>query len=148
MTLLIAAAEAPGRVPSGPTDHPLPGFHKPYLVASNARGEVAVSERGLDGGCCVKVLGAGWQVLRVLGTPGGSPPRLTNPWGVALDEAGQVLVADWGRQIHSVVCYPPRGAGWPVATEGLNSPRGVALLGERHLVVADSMHHCLKSFRY
>ncbi|XP_062983835.1 uncharacterized protein LOC134399681 [Elgaria multicarinata webbii] len=125
----------------------VPGFHKPYLVATNTLGEVAVSERGLDGGCCVKVLGPTWQLLRVLG--GASrPPLLTNPWGVSLDEAGRVLVADWGRHSHAVLCYPRRGLGWAVVTQGLSSPRGVTLLGERHLVVADSMHHCLKTFRY
>ncbi|CAI5773794.1 Hypothetical predicted protein [Podarcis lilfordi] len=123
------------------------GFTKPYLVATNSRGEVAVSERGLDGGCCVKVLAPTWQLLRVLGGQG-RPPLLTNPWGVSLDEAGRVVVADWGRLSHAVFCYPPRGRGWAVATEGLSSPRGVALLGERHLVVADSMHHCLKTFQY
>lgn len=133
-----------GQLVRGPT---LRGFHKPYLVATNSRGEVAVSERGLDGGCCVKVLGADWRLLRVLGGRG-SPPTLTNPWGVSLDEEGRVLVADWGRHAHTVLCYPPRGPGWAVVTEGLSSPRGVALLGKRHLVVADSMHHCLKTFRY
>uniref|UniRef100_A0A670IC02 NHL repeat containing 4 n=1 Tax=Podarcis muralis TaxID=64176 RepID=A0A670IC02_PODMU len=96
-----------------------------------------VSERGLDGGCCVKVLAPTWQLLRVLGGQG-RPPLLTNPWGVSLDEAGRVVVADWGRLSHAVFCYPPRGRGWAVATEGLSSPRGVALLGERHLVVADN----------
>uniref|UniRef100_A0ACB8FFQ2 Uncharacterized protein n=1 Tax=Sphaerodactylus townsendi TaxID=933632 RepID=A0ACB8FFQ2_9SAUR len=127
--------------------HTVPGFQKPYLVATNRLGEVAVSERGLAGGCCVKVLSASWQLLRVLGGPG-RPPLLTNPWGVSLDEAGRVLVADWGRHTHKVLCYPPRGQGWAVASEGLSSPRGVALLGQRHLVVADSMHHCLKTFQY
>lgn len=123
------------------------GFHKPYLVATNSHGEVGVSERGLDGGCCVKVLSSTWQVLRVLGDRS-RPPLLTNPWGVSLDEAGRVLVADWGRLSHRVFCYPRKGQGWAVVTQGLSSPRGVALLGERHLVVADSMHHCLKAFRY
>ncbi|KAJ6652331.1 hypothetical protein lerEdw1_012741 [Lerista edwardsae] len=96
------------------------GFHKPYLVAAGAGGEVAVSERGLDGGCCVKVLGPAWQVLRVLGARS-SPPVLTNPWGVALDEAGRVLVSEWGRHSHHVLCYPPQwawlGCGHPRAEQ-------------------------------
>uniref|UniRef100_A0A803TNE0 NHL repeat containing 4 n=1 Tax=Anolis carolinensis TaxID=28377 RepID=A0A803TNE0_ANOCA len=115
--------------------------------SAGPQGLVAVSERGLEGGCCVKVLGPTWRVLRVLGVPG-SPPLLTDPWGVSLDDAGRVLVADWGRRDHRVLCFPRKGQGWAVVNKGLSSPCGVALLGEHHLVVADSMHHCLKVFQY
>ncbi|MFT7799946.1 tripartite motif-containing protein 3 [Arapaima gigas] len=129
------------------------GFHRPYLVAASlSTGLVAVSERGAwraQGGQapCVKVLDPSWTLLRILGVCPGMGPVLSCPWGVCIDEEGNVLVADWGKQ-HQVVMYPAQGAGLLVVTQGLSSPRGLALLPEGHLVVSDSMHHCIKIFQY
>ncbi|XP_029457785.1 uncharacterized protein LOC115091747 [Rhinatrema bivittatum] len=125
----------------------VPGFSKPYLVSSNSLGLVAVSERGFDGGCCVKVLGDDWKVLRILGLKTGLGPTLFNPWGVCVDSEGNVLVADWG-QAHSVIHYPVQGPAHAVVTKGLSSPRGLALFQDCHLVVVDSMHNCIKMFYY
>ncbi|XP_043929147.1 uncharacterized protein LOC122803553 [Protopterus annectens] len=127
----------------------VPGFNKPYFVSTNGMGQVAVSERGFDGGCCVKILGENWQVLRVLGVQNGLGPLLVNPWGVCLDNEGNVLVADWG-QTHSVILFPATQEVpiQTVVTEGLSSPRGLATLQDCHLVVADSMHNCIKVFQY
>ncbi|XP_069496527.1 serine-rich adhesin for platelets-like [Ambystoma mexicanum] len=125
----------------------VPGFNKPYLVGANSQGLVAVSERGFDGGCCVKVLNDDWQVVRVLGLKGGPGPVLFNPWGVCVDNEGDILVADWG-QTHSVIHYPTKGSPRAVVSDGLSSPRGLAVLQDHYLVAVDSMHNCIKIFQY
>ncbi|XP_056408603.1 uncharacterized protein LOC130312935 [Hyla sarda] len=125
----------------------VPGFNKPYLVGSNSQGLLAVSERGLDGGCCVKVLGEDWQILRVLGLKSSPGPALYNPWGVCMDSEGGVLVADWA-QAHSIIYYPTRKPARVIVADGLSSPRGLALWQDGLVLVADSMHNCIKLFRY
>ncbi|KAK2904905.1 hypothetical protein Q8A67_006704 [Cirrhinus molitorella] len=99
------------------------GFHRPYLVAACLHsGLVTVSERGSEMGQepCVKILGPGWDTLRIL---------------------------DWGEK-HRVILYPSEGTGRVIVSEGLSSPRGLALLPNDLLVVSDSMHHCIKIFQY
>lgn len=126
------------------------GFHRPYLVtACPHTGLVAVSERGSETGQepCVKVLGPDWNILRILGVCSSMGPVLTSPWGLCIDRDGAVLVADWAEQ-HRVVLYPPEGTGKIMVTEGLSSPRGLALLPNGFLVVSDSMHHCIKIYQY
>ncbi|KAM8976882.1 uncharacterized protein RCH25_036090 [Pelodytes ibericus] len=125
----------------------IPGFNKPYLVDSNSQGLLAISERGIDGGCCVKVLGEDWQLLKVLGLKDRNGPTLYNPWGVCIDNEGGVLVADWARK-HSIIYYPPRKPAQVIITEGLSSPRGLAMWQDCLLLVADSMHNCIKVFQY
>ncbi|XP_075053994.1 uncharacterized protein LOC142140032 [Mixophyes fleayi] len=123
------------------------GFNKPYLVSSNSQGLLAVSERGLDGGCCVKVLREDFQLLKVLGLKDTPGPSLFNPWGVCVDNEGGVLVADWG-QTHSVIYYPAKKPARFIVAEGLSSPRGLALWQDSLVLVADSMHNCIKVFQY
>ncbi|KAI5106928.1 hypothetical protein C0J45_2566 [Silurus meridionalis] len=126
------------------------GFHRPYLVTACLHtGLVAVSERGseTDQEPCVKVLGPDWNILRILGVCSSMGPVLTSPWGLCIDRDGAVLVADWAEQ-HRVVLYPPVGIGRKMVTEGLSSPRGLALLPNGFLVVSDSMHHCIKIYQY
>ncbi|KAM8945560.1 LOW QUALITY PROTEIN: uncharacterized protein RCH25_048852 [Pelodytes ibericus] len=125
----------------------IPGLNKPYLVDSNSYGLLAISERGIDGGCCVKVLGEDWQLLKVLGLKDRPGPTLHNPWGVCIDNEGGVLVADWAQQ-PSIIYYPPRKPAQVIITEGLSSPRGLAMWQECLLLVADSMHNCIKVFQY
>lgn len=126
------------------------GFNRPYLVATCLHtGLVAVSERGSETGRepCVKVLGPDWNILRILGVCSSMGPVLTSPWGLCIDRDGAVLVADWAEQ-HRVVLYPSEGTGRIMVSEGLSSPRGLALLPNGFLVVSDSMHHCIKIYQY
>ncbi|KAI2660732.1 tripartite motif-containing 3 [Labeo rohita] len=126
------------------------GFHRPYLVAACLHsGLVAVSERGSEMGQepCVKILGPGWDTLRILGVCSSLGPVLSCPWGLCIDKDGSVLVADWGEK-HRVILYPSEGTGRVIVSEGLSSPRGLALLPNDLLVVSDSMHHCIKIFQY
>ncbi|KAK9538019.1 hypothetical protein VZT92_005581 [Zoarces viviparus] len=126
------------------------GFHRPYLVAAcSSSGMVAVSERGNETGHvpCIKVLEPGWNTVRVLGICAGMGPVLSCPWGISIDTDGNVLVADWGEQ-HRVLLYPAQGVGSTIVTQGLSSPRGLALLPEGQLAVSNSMHHCIKIYQY
>lgn len=127
------------------------GYHRPYLVAAClTTGLMALSERGNETGRvpCIRVLDPGWNTIRILGVCSGLGPVLTCPWGLCIDSDGDVLVADWGKQQHRVFLYPSKGVGWPVVTDNLNNPRGLALLPEGHMVVSDSMNHCIKIYRY
>lgn len=126
------------------------GFCRPYLVATClTSGLIAVSERGNETGRapCIKVLEPGWNTIRILGICSGMGPVLSNPWGICIDADGDVLVADWGKQ-HCVVLYPAVGVGRSIVSQGLSSPRGLAVLPDGHLVVSDSMNHCIKIYRY
>ncbi|CAB1420036.1 unnamed protein product [Pleuronectes platessa] len=126
------------------------GFHRPYLVAAClSSGLIAVSERGNETGRvpCIKVLEPGWNTVRILGVCAGMGPVLVCPWGICVDTDGNVLVVDWG-EVHRVLLYPAHGAGWPIVTQGLSSPRGLTLLPEGQLAVSDSMHHCVKIYQY
>ncbi|XP_048865120.1 uncharacterized protein LOC125739260 [Brienomyrus brachyistius] len=126
------------------------GFHRPCMVSANlTTGLVAVSERGCREslGPSVKVLGPGWVVIRTVGVCSYMGAVLSYPWGVCIDDDGNVLVVDWGQQ-HRVVMYSAQGVSQILVSQGLKSPWGLALLPERHLVVSDSMHHCIKVFQY
>lgn len=127
------------------------GYHRPYLVAACiSTGLIAVSERGNETGRvpCIRVLEPGWNTIRILGVCSGLGPVLASPWGLGIDGDGDVLVADWGKQRHRVLLYPATGLGWPLVTDHLSSPRGLALLPDGHMVVSDSMNHCIKIYRY
>lgn len=127
------------------------GYHRPYLVAAClTTGLMAVSERGNESGRvpCIRVLEPSWNTIRILGVCSGLGPVLTCPWGLCIDSDGDVLVADWGKQHHRVLLYPSKGVGWPLVSDSLNSPRGLALLPDGHMVVSDSMNHCIKIYRY
>ncbi|XP_049919316.1 uncharacterized protein LOC126401842 [Epinephelus moara] len=127
------------------------GYHRPYLVAAClTTGLMAVSERGNETGRvpCIRVLEPGWNTIRILGVCSGLGPVLTCPWGLCIDSDGDVLVADWGKQHHRVLLYPSKGVGWPLVSDNLSSPRGLALLPDGHMVVSDSMNHCIKIYRY
>lgn len=127
------------------------GYHRPYLVAAClTTGLMAVSERGNETGRvpCIRVLEPGWNTIRILGVCSGLGPVLTCPWGLCIDSDGDVMVADWGKQHHRVLLYPSKGVGWPLLTDNLSSPRGLALLPDGHMVISDSMNHCVKIYRY
>uniref|UniRef100_A0A3P9LEH2 E3 ubiquitin-protein ligase TRIM32 n=1 Tax=Oryzias latipes TaxID=8090 RepID=A0A3P9LEH2_ORYLA len=127
------------------------GYHRPYLVAAClTTGLMAISERGNESGRvpCIRVLEPGWNTIQILGVCSGMGPVLTCPWGLCIDSDGDVLVADWGKQRHCVFIYPSKGFGWSLVSENLNNPRGLALLPDGHVVVSDSMNHCIKIYRY
>ena len=65
------------------------GFEGPWGVAFNRAGEIVVS--AVD---CVSVLSPNGTKLRSLGTRGFGPGQFLTPRGVAVDDEGNILVAD------------------------------------------------------
>jgi hypothetical protein len=86
----------------------------------------------------------------------GSAARFNNPWGVAVDGAGNVFVADWGndtiRKItpDGVVSTLAGLAGTSGSLDGMgaaasfNGPRGVAVDGAGNVFVADSGNNTIR----
>jgi DNA-binding beta-propeller fold protein YncE len=71
------------------------------------------------------------------GSGGNGPGELVQPWGIAVDESGKVVVSDFFRNRVSVFTE----AGAFVRTFGsgeLNMPRGIALNGSGNVLVVDS----------
>ncbi len=70
------------------------------------------------------------------GGKGGDPGQFSNvPWGVAVDGAGNVYVADAGNnRVQELAADGTPLATWP----GLHAPAGIALDGAGNLFVADS----------
>ncbi len=67
------------------------GFHRPYLATACLHsGLVAVSERGSEMGqeLCVKILGPGWDTLRILGVCSSLGPYSPVPGASALIKMG------------------------------------------------------------
>jgi len=61
---------------------------------------------------------------------------LANPYGVAVDAAGNVFVGDYGNQ--RVVKIPANGGAQTTIASGLNYPEGVAVDGAGNVYIADS----------
>jgi len=80
-------------------------------------------------------------VLTAAASPiaGGTIAGLTNPYGVAVDSAGNIFVANSGA--NTVQIYTSSGAASPIAggtIAGLNSPFGVAVDSAGNIYVANS----------
>ena len=67
------------------------GFRAPQGVAFNHAGEMVISA-----GYCVSVLSPNGTKLRSFGTRGSGPGQFLYPMGVAVDDEGDILVADSG----------------------------------------------------
>ena len=66
-------------------------IENPWGVAFNHAGEIVVSA-----GYCVSVLGLNGTKIRSFGTHGSGPGQFLAPKGVAVDDEGNILVADYG----------------------------------------------------
>ena len=69
----------------------LGGVKEPWGVAINQKGEVVVSEFG---GHCVSVFSPSGEKIRSFDTQGSGPGQFKGPRSVAIDNEGDLLVAD------------------------------------------------------
>ena len=71
------------------------------------------------------------------------------PWGVAINQRGEVVVIEVGR--HCVSVFSPSGGKLRFGTRGsghgqFNEPRGVAVDGEGNILVTDGDNHRIQKF--
>lgn len=71
------------------------GLHYPYDLGVNAAGELFVVEYG---GNRVSHLSADGRLLGRFGSVGTGDNQFSTPWGIAVDSAGRVIVADTGNR--------------------------------------------------
>lgn len=143
-------------------------FNAPVQVATDARGDVYVVDQGLNDvrrvspdGIITRIAGTGRECSTVPRCGDGGPAtqaRLHSPWGVTVDPAGNVYIADYmddevrrvtpdgtisrfagtGRSCQpSIAC----GDGGPASRARLTSPAGLAIDAGGGLLIADSNDH-------
>ena len=118
------------------------GFERPQGVAFNHAGEIVVFA-----GNSVSVLSPNGTKLRSFGTRGSGPGQFRFPRGVAVDDEGNILVADGGN--HRIQEFTNDGQFLTsVGTNGtgplqFNSPRDIAFntRNKKVYVVDDANHH-------
>jgi sugar lactone lactonase YvrE len=143
---------------------PLARFHAPFAVVADQRGHIYVADTGNH---TIRRIAQGGEVVTVAGLPGqagyadgsGSAARFSSPQGLAVDDSGNLYVADAGNNLIRKVSP----AGWvttlpafanPSVSTGstssslrLQAPGGVAVSARGILYVADTAQDCiLKQF--
>ena len=84
-------------------------------------------------------------VTKVFGSEGKEPGQLNRPWGVAVDQHGNIIIGD--RSNHRIQVFDPDGNVKHIfGSEGVrpgqfNRPAGVAVTREGNIVVADKDNH-------
>lgn len=74
----------------------------PHYVAVNRHGDIHITEFHSH---CVKVFDREGQYIRMFGNHGAGNGQFNAPTGIAIDNDGCILVADWGNsriQVHRV----------------------------------------------
>jgi hypothetical protein len=142
-------------------------FALPYSVAVDGAGNMYVADMINNTIRKMTPAGTNWVVTTVAGLPGasgsadgtGSAARFNNPYGVAVDSAGNLYVADTGND--TIRKVTPEGTNWVVSTlagsagtpgddDGIGSaarfyiPAGVAVDSAGNLYVADAMNDTIR----
>jgi DNA-binding beta-propeller fold protein YncE len=143
-------------------------LNSPVAVATDARGDVYIVDQALNDvrrvspqGIISRVAGSGRECSTAPRCGDGGPAtdaRLNQPWGVAVDPAGTVYIADYdddevrrlapdgvitrfagtGRFCNLAVGC---GDGGPATRARLSSPAGLAIDGAGDVLIADSNDH-------
>ena len=89
-------------------------------------------------------------VVKNLSTPIRTIASLNQPWGVAVNHRGEIIVAEYNGNCISI--FSPSGEkirtfGSKGSTQGqFREPRGVAVDGDRNILVADESNHRIQKF--
>ena len=100
----------------------------------------------------VSIRGSPFAVIAVknLSTPIRTIGGLNGPWGVAVNQRGEIIVAEFVG--HCITVFSPSGEkirtfGSTGSAQGqLNKPRGVAVDGDGNILVADRGNHRIQKF--
>ena len=100
----------------------------------------------------VPIRGSPFAVIAVknLSTPIRTIGGLSNPWGVAVNQRGEIIVAESGG--HCISIFSPSGEkigtfGSKGSAQGqFNEPRGVAVDGDGNILVVDAQNHRIQKF--
>ena len=146
-----------GALPPTSIAAPLAGYSVPQGVVTDAQGRIYFTSGPMNAVFRVELTGA---LTRVAGTgaPGysgdGGPAisaQFNNPWGLALDTAGNLYISDtYNNRIRKVdltgtistvagngnCCYS--GDNGPATSANINSPEGIAVDSSGNLYIADT----------
>jgi sugar lactone lactonase YvrE len=142
-------------------DGPGAQFNNPFAIAVDNADNIYVSDSAND---TIRKITPGGVVSTLAGLPGhagntdgnGNDARFWNPQGLAVDDGGNIFVADTGN--HTVRKITPMGvvttlaglAGASGAADGIgtdarfNSPGGVAVDSTENIYVADTSNHTVR----
>ena len=136
-------------------------FNAPHGVATDHAGNVYVSDSANG---TIRKLALGGVVSTLAGLPGysgntdgnGHDARFSNPQGLAVDNQGNIYVADTGndtvRKITPLgvvaTCAGVAGAGGVGADTRFNSPGGVAADSAGNVYVADTNNHTVRKIAF
>jgi sugar lactone lactonase YvrE len=136
-------------------------FNNPFAVAVDNADNVYVSDSANN---TIRKIAPGGMVVTLAGLPGyagstdgkGNDARFLNPQGLAVDDAGNIYVADTGNSVirkmtptgKVTTLLSPAGTNDAADKTGgnvrLNNPGGVAVDSAGNIYVADTNNHCVR----
>ena len=121
------------------------GFNHPAFICCDPLGNIIVSDTNND---TVQVFGPDGHFRHQFGKSGCGRGELRQPFGVATD-GETILVADSGNRRLQLFSMTGEWRGvLESKDDALSQPRGIAVTGDGHVLVADRNNHCIKKFRY
>lgn len=124
-------------------------FRRPSSVAWDARRKILYVADALNHR--IQLFDADGKYLRSWGTEGRALGQMMYPYGIALDRAGRVWVAEFGN--NRVQCWSPEGKpllvwGGPGREPGkLHSPRDIGVDSRGFVYVTDEDNHRVQRFK-
>ena len=88
--------------------------------------------------------------MKNLSKPIGTIGGVNRPWGVAVNQRGEIIVAEFGG--HCISIFSPSGEkirtfrSWEFAQGQFNEPSGVAIDGDGNILVVDGYNHRILKF--